>query len=360
MSLKTFIPTHHHLHAPDWELYHAIPVTYPEKPLRVQKLREGLGTLGFVEFAEQDAPIDAALLADIHAPQMMADLAEVSGRADELLAGDFKLYHMTDAIGTHKYIYPEVTASRPKMKSIRRSPRAKMGLYAFDSAAPIGSGTWTAAACSAQVAYDAAQHLLQNRTIQHAYALCRPPGHHAGRDHIGGYCYINNAALAAQALHTATGEKVAVLDIDYHHGNGTQDIFWRDGDIWFGSIHADPAHEYPFITGYADEIGEGDGRGTTLNKPLPLYCQESVWMSALDELLAAIASFAPRWLIISLGFDAHRDDDAAFFNVTTPAYEAVGAKIAALGLPTVHVQEGGYGYDILGEAVAAYFSGVMR
>jgi acetoin utilization deacetylase AcuC-like enzyme len=175
-----------------------------------------------------------------------------------------------------------------------------------------------------------------------AFALTRPPGHHAGMDFFGGYCFLNNAALAAQSLRDAGVRRVAVLDVDYHHGNGTQAIFYDRADVFFASIHGDPHTEYPYFLGYADERGEGAGEGCNLNLPLARGSGFAVWREALARALKAIAGFGADALVVSLGVDTFEGDPISGFGLRSADYLAVGEDIAAAGLPTVFVFEGGY------------------
>jgi len=190
-----------------------------------------------------------------------------------------------------------------------------------------------------------------------AFALCRPPGHHAGRDYLGGYCYLNNAAIAAEAA-TAAGRRVAILDIDYHHGNGTQDIFYVRGDLLFVSIHADPRTDYPYYWGHADETGDGDGEGATLNLPLPRGADLAAYLPALGTALARIAAFAPDLLVVSYGADTFTGDPISHFRLETRDYADLGRRIAGLGLPVLTVMEGGYAVDALGANVASFLEGL--
>jgi acetoin utilization deacetylase AcuC-like enzyme len=187
--------------------------------------------------------------------------------------------------------------------------------------------------------------------------LCRPPGHHAGADYLGGYCYLNNAAIAARAAADALGGRIAILDVDYHHGNGTQDIFYADDGVFFASIHADPATDYPYYWGHADEAGEGAGAGFNLNLPLPRGTGREPYLAALDRALGAVAAFAPGLLVVSFGADTFEGDPISHFAIRTDDYPVIAERIAALGLPTLVVMEGGYAVDALGRNVAAFLSG---
>ncbi len=240
-------------------------------------------------------------------------------------------------------------------------PLAAPGYYTFDTCAPIVAGTYAAARAAADIALTGAELLLTGHRF--AYALCRPPGHHAGRDLCGGYCFLNNAAIAAEYLvRSAPGVTCAILDIDFHHGNGTQQIFYERNDVLFVSIHASPSYQYPFFLGYADECGAGAGEGYNLNLPLEAGVGNREYLAALDQALQAIADFSPRVLVISAGFDTFEGDPVANhgdgFALNTAAYLEIGRRIAALGLPTLAVQEGGYAIDALGDNVVALLQGL--
>ncbi|WP_347709233.1 histone deacetylase family protein [Stakelama marina] len=230
-----------------------------------------------------------------------------------------------------------------------------MGRYSFDATTPITAESWGAAYANAQTALSATQAVLGGDPA--AFALCRPPGHHAGRDYCGGYCYLNVAAIAAQRARDAGVERVAILDIDYHHGNGTQDIFYERGDIFYASLHADPATDYPFYWGHADEVGAGQGRGTTRNWPLPHGTKLEPFRAAQVQALEAIAAFGPGLLVVSFGADTWDGDPISNFALKTGDYAVLAADIAACDWPTVIVMEGGYAIDALGHNVASFLSG---
>ncbi len=254
-----------------------------------------------------------------------------------------------DAIG---YTFPVV---RRRPLGFNRID-ADLGAYSYDAGTPIAAGTWQSAYWSAQSALTALDHLATHGEAQ-AFALCRPPGHHAGRDYMGGYCYLNNAAIAARAAQARGLGPVSILDIDYHHGNGTQDIFYAEGDIFFASIHADPRTDYPFYWGHADERGEAAGEGATLNLPLPRGTDGTAYRPALETALMAIADRGTRLLIVSFGADTHRSDPISSFALESSDYGALAQAIGALGVPVLIVMEGGYAVDDLGRNVAAFLSG---
>lgn len=249
------------------------------------------------------------------------------------------------------YVWPVVARQARRLDRID----ALLGRFSFDAATPIGPGTWTAVYGGAQTALTALQPLL-DRQRPHAFALCRPPGHHAGADYLGGYCYLNNAAIAAEAA-TRAGRRVAVLDVDYHHGNGTQDIFWRRGDVFFASIHADPATDYPFFWGHEDEVGQEEGAGATLNVTLPRGADLTAYLPALDRALAGVGAFAPDLLIVSFGADTFEGDPISHFAIRSGDFRTIAARIATIGLPTLIVMEGGYAVTALGTNVASFLSG---
>jgi len=227
--------------------------------------------------------------------------------------------------------------------------------YSFDAGTPITAGTWrallgaTGAVLAARCAVDDG--------ARSAFALTRPPGHHAGTDSLGGYCYVNFAAVAAQAFRDAGAARVAVLDVDYHHGNGTQQIFYERADVLTVSIHADPRVTFPFFLGHADETGAGDGEGCHLNLPLPHGTDWAAYEPALDDALVRIADHGADRLVVSLGLDTYDGDPISHFRLRRDDYAAMGAAIAALDLPTLFVFEGGYATDALGDNAVALFTG---
>jgi len=231
----------------------------------------------------------------------------------------------------------------------------RAGYWGLDSAAPLVAGTFVAARAAVDVALTTVDLVLAGAPA--AYGLCRPPGHHAARSMYGGYCFFNNAAIAAEAIVRATGERVAILDVDYHHGNGTQQIFWRRDDVRYVSIHADPDHEYPYFLGRADETGEGPGAGENLNIPLRPGTTNDEYLAAVGRALEAIATVPGSVIVVSLGFDTYGLDPIGTFALTTDAYHEIGRRTAALGRRLVILQEGGYHRPSLGENARAWLRG---
>lgn len=232
---------------------------------------------------------------------------------------------------------------------------ARLGYWSFETATPMLAGTWSAARAAVDVALTATDLVLAGDRA--AYGLCRPPGHHAASAMFGGYCYLNNAAIAADAAATTTGSRVAVLDVDYHHGNGTQQIFYGRSDVLYASVHADPAFAFPAFSGFADETGTGRGLGATVNVPLPHDCDEARYLDGLEVALETIERFAPDLLVLSLGVDTYELDPIAGLGLTTESFAKLGRRLAADGRPTVILQEGGYHLDHLARNVLAVLDG---
>ncbi|MBS0392970.1 MAG: histone deacetylase family protein [Proteobacteria bacterium] len=246
----------------------------------------------------------------------------------------------------------------PARRMVQRRPTSvtgKLGYYAMAGETSITPGTWEAARAAADVALTAADQLL--RGARSAFGLCRPPGHHAARDLYGGYCFLNNAAIAAQYLRDQGAARVAVLDVDFHHGNGTQDIFYDRGDVLFVSLHGDPAEAFPYFSGYADETGQGVGEGFNLNLPLPRATGFDGWRAALVTGLAAIRSFGADALVVSLGVDTFANDPISFFRLQSDDFSSYGALIAGCAVPTLFVLEGGYAVAEVGVNVVNVLTG---
>jgi acetoin utilization deacetylase AcuC-like enzyme len=251
-------------------------------------------------------------------------------------------------------VHPYAAANATYEGRPRRKVTGIVGLagwYMGDMSCAITAGTWEAAYWSAQTAVAAADAVIAGATA--SFALCRPPGHHAYADRASGFCFLNNAAIAAERLRTRF-ERVAILDFDTHHGDGTQAIFYRRGDVFFGSVHTDPANYYPWFMGYADEAGAGEGDGATLNLPLPPGTGDEDYVAAVAHLIEAARHFGAEALVVSAGWDAHRDDPLSKLAVTSAAYPRLGAALGALCLPTVVVQEGGYSLAAIAEAAPAF------
>jgi len=333
--MRAYFDSRQLAHAPTVELHNGGWAEHADKVARAEIVARRLGRLDPVR------DFGTAPLARVHSPEYLDFLQAAHRRWAE--AG-----RSGDAIG---YAWPVVGRRPLNLDRID----ALLGRFSYDASTPIAAGTWEGAYWGAQTALSALDPLLAG-AARAAFALCRPPGHHAGPDYLGGYCYLNNAAIAARAA-TAAGRRVAVLDIDYHHGNGTQDIFWADGDVFFASVHADPATDYPYFWGHADERGVGAGEGATLNLPLARGAKIGVYLDAVARALDAIAAFDAGLLVVSFGADTFEGDPISHFAIRRDDYPVIAAKVAGLGLPTLIVMEGGYAVDDLGENVAAFLSG---
>jgi len=242
-----------------------------------------------------------------------------------------------------------ITTVWPARRMSQRIPthiEGRLGYYALACETAITSGTWEAARAAADVALTGAERLRAGAAS--VFSLCRPPGHHAAIDMFGGYCFLNNAAIAAQYLLDNGAQRVAILDVDFHHGNGTQDIFYARDDVLFISLHGDPMEAFPHFLGHAEETGAASGEGFTLNLPLPPGTHFDRWRAALAEALKRIDGYAPQALIISLGVDTFETDPISFFKLTSDDFTTYGKDIAALGLPTLFVMEGGYDITEIG------------
>ena len=337
ITMLTIYSPRQKAHAPLRELNNGEWMTYAESPARLDSMLAQLG--------ETTAPADHGIVAILaaHDPDYVAFLQ--SAHDAWLVQG-----RSGDAIG---YAFP----IRGRRALTHERIDARLGQYGFDAATPIASDTWDAAYWGAQSALSALAAITDGGESQ-AFALCRPPGHHAGRDYFGGYCYLNNAAIAARAAEAKGLGSVAVLDVDYHHGNGTQDIFYEDGGVFFASIHADPSTDYPYYWGHADERGAGAGEGATFNQPLPRGTTWAQYEAALGKALEAISDFGAKTLIVSYGADTFANDPISHFALTTDDMQRIGNGIATLGLPTITVMEGGYDVAALGQNVAAFRAGL--
>ena len=311
-----------------------------EKPERAETVRAAVEAAGFGPLLAPDSFPDAALTR-VHTPEFVEFLRTAWDR-------------WIDAHGP----YDALPLNWPVRTMRQKIPEAIDGLlsyYSLDAGTPITAGTWRAARASADVALTAARLVHQGR--RHAFALCRPPGHHAAADLYGGYCFLNNAAIAAQAARANGAQRVSILDVDYHHGNGTQTIFYDRADVQFLSLHADPTVEYPYFLGHADETGTGAGEGFNHNFPLPWGTDWARYEEALTEALRRIRGYRPDLLVISLGLDTFENDPISKFRLSSDRYPQLGALLAGLKVPTVFVLEGGYAVEALGTNAVGVLQG---
>jgi acetoin utilization deacetylase AcuC-like enzyme len=325
----------HARHAGGVELYRGALVPTFETPERAEIIRAAVEAAGHALVEPRAIP--EASLYRIHDVEFV-----------EFLRGAWARWH---AEGRQGHVIPSGFPARGLRRDRRPSGMSgSLGYFAFDASTPIVAGTWDAALAAARCAMTAAA--IVSEGARAAYALCRPPGHHAARSTYGGYCYLNNAALAAQALLDAGCRRVSVIDVDYHHGNGTQEIFWQRDDVQFVSLHGDPETEYPWFMGYADERGSGPGQGFTLNLPLPAGTGWDAYRDALDTGLDAVSRYAPDAIVVSLGVDTFAADPISSFKLESRHYPMIGERLAGLGRPAVLVQEGGYAVAEIGANVA--------
>ncbi|WP_373084551.1 histone deacetylase family protein [Sneathiella sp.] len=253
-------------------------------------------------------------------------------------------------------VLPNIHPGR-HMSSMPTGIVGEVGHFTTDMSAPVGQHTWAAAVASSNVAVTATAYVLDDLASNSAaYALCRPPGHHAFKDQAGGFCFLNNIAIAAEYARR-TVNRVAILDVDVHHGNGTQGIFYERADVFTVSLHCDPSDFYPFFSGYDHERGCGHGDGFNLNLPVPKGSRDATYLARLDQALEALRAYAPDVLFVALGLDAFEGDPFAGLSVSTIGFGEIAAKIANLGMPTVLIQEGGYNQNELGANITSFISG---
>jgi len=314
---------------------------------RTQALLDALDAWGIPVVAPDDYGLGPVL--DVHAAHYLDYLATAYQRWQTLSSPGIEV------LPSHApYLSGRVESlGRPPCPST--SPVAQAGYYLGDLSSPIGPHTYRSALRSAHCAVAAADEVVAGAAW--AYALCRPSGHHVRYDRANGFCYINNAAVAVQRLR-GRYERVAVMDVDVHHGDGTQQIFYRRADVMTVSMHADPVAYYPFYTGYANETGYGDGQGFNLNLPLPHGSGDPLFLETLDIGLDRICGYGANALVLSLGFDAHVRDPLGVLKVGTACFEQLGRRVAQCELPVVVVQEGGYAIDHIGPCLAAFLSGL--
>jgi len=346
--MQVIVNDRHAAHQGRMEMFRGALVPCFETPDRVEIVRQALAARAGFALAGPDEGFDDTLLQAIHAPAYLDFLA---GAWDEWVALD-------PANGQCDVLPSYWPAPGMRRDVLPRSFPARVGYYAFDAGTPLMAGTWTAARQGAACAWTAARRVANGARA--AFALTRPPGHHAGADFYGGYCFLNNAALAAQTLRDAGAARVAVLDVDYHHGNGTQAIFYARGDVHVASLHGDPLTDYPYYLGHADERGAGAGLGSNHNLPLARGTSFDTWRQALGAALAGIAASGAEALVVSLGVDTAATDPVAGFALLAPDFVRIGQDIAAAGLPTVFVFEGGYAAAALGVNVVNVLEGFAQ
>jgi acetoin utilization deacetylase AcuC-like enzyme len=342
----------HRLHRPGGEVWIGLPVPGDEVPERCDAILAELERAGAPLVPAE--PHDDEALAAVHDPGLLAFLRD-AWRGWEA-AG-----HPRDP-GQGRivpYIFPTAGLLAGLPAAVPAAASARTGLYAFDTMTPVGPGTWDAVRAAVDCALTACDAVLGGAPA--AYACTRPPGHHATRTAYGGSCYLNNAAAAAAYLRARGAGRVAVVDVDAHHGNGAQAIFWRRGDVLTASVHVDPAAGwFPHFLGFAGERGEGEGTGANLNLPLPSGTGDDGWLEGVAGAADAVRGHGAEALVVALGVDAAASDPESPLEVTAAGYREAGRLLGALALPTVLVQEGGYDLAAIGGLVRAALEGVAE
>ena len=317
------------------DIHHVKDRGYVEAPVRVKSILRGLDSTQIFRRIEPQ-PFDDSHILAVHDSALVEYIERTCSSLPE-------------GQSVYPYVFPIRNATRPPKDGAYAA-----GYYCIDTFTPLNRNAWLAARRAADCTLTAAEAVREGQRF--AYALVRPPGHHAEHRVFGGFCYLNNAAIAAHYL-SARGT-VAILDIDYHHGNGQQDIFWRRRDVLTISVHGHPSHAYPFFTGFEDEVGGGEGAGYNLNIALPEALDADEYRAALGQALARIREFAPQYLVVALGLDTAKGDPTGSWSLAPADFERNGALLRGLGLPTLVVQEGGYRSSSLGANARAFFVGL--
>lgn len=337
--MKVIYSPDHYLHQAKFELVDGQPLPPFENPTRIEYILQEFENRQFGEILlPRDFGLDPIL--KIH-PKAYVDFLKN-------IHSEWSASRPGDAI-------PSVWPNRGLRMILPECLDGKLGYYSIDSSSAITATTWQAILSSVNVALTATNHIIAGESS--AFALCRPPGHHAHADLYGGFCFFNNAAVAAQYLLDQGSKKVAILDIDYHHGNGTQAIFYNRKDVLFVSIHADPNLDYPHYLGFADEKGEGQGLGYNINYPLAFNTDWSLYCNTLTQALNEVQQYTPDVLIISLGVDTYELDPISNFKLKSENFTQIGKMIAELKIPTLFVMEGGYAVQAIGVNVTNVLSG---
>ena len=341
--MKIFYTDAHIKHSPKAELHRGQMIDPHEGPHRMDLLLRGMKGAGFDELLAA-GPLDEKRLLGVHTPAYIQFLKTAWAR--------------WDAAGYAGDVLPMSYPHRERRAQPPEDIDGAAGYFASSSDTVITQTSWEAVRDVAACSLSAADSVSAGAPS--SFALIRPPGHHAGADYMAGYCILNNSAIAAQALRDKGARRVAILDVDFHHGNGTQDIFYARDDVLFTSIHGHPDHHFPYFWGHKDETGEGAGLGFTVNYPLLAGTDYGPWSQALQDAIAKIKAFKADVLVVSLGVDTFENDPISAFKLTTQDYPIYGAELAKLSLPTVFIMEGGYGVPEIGDNVAGVLSGFLN
>jgi acetoin utilization deacetylase AcuC-like enzyme len=344
--MRVIYSTRHQLHNPSTEVQLGIPRPMYERPARAEAIRRTLEADGGFTFQEPGEHGTSPITA-VHDEGLVRYLEEAWSEWRTA-------YREAPAMFPDTVLHPAIREGMGPAPE-PRNPLARLGYWTWETMTPIVPGSYGAARACVDVALTAAEVVLSGEEA--AYGLCRPPGHHSPRRAFGGYCFFNAASVAANHLAEQTGEPVAILDVDYHHGNGTQQIFYERSDVLYCSIHGHPDHAYPYFTGWEEETGAGKGEGYTMNIPLDAGCTDERYLESFDRALDRISAEAGSILVVSLGFDTYGQDPIADFALTTPVYHEIGKRSAAAGRRMVIIQEGGYFVPQLGENARQWLRG---
>lgn len=316
MNIQIIYSRKHLLHHPKWEIFYGKKISHSEQPGRIESITKSLQQIGINKFTTPET------------------------------------FSLKEIYKIHQKNY--VDFIKNSCKKLKNEETLYPSFFIIDTYTPLQKGTFLSARESVNCALTGAKLLLNNENL--VYSLCRPPGHHAESNKMGGYCYFNNAAIAAQYLSNLG--KVVILDIDFHHGNGTQRIFYDRKDVFYISIHADPVKIFPYFSGFLDETGVGEGKGYNKNFPLSLGTGEKVYKKTLEITLNIVKNFNPKFIVVSAGFDTYINDPIGGFKLTIPFYKAIGKEIKSLNIPTLIIQEGGYNIKDLGKLAVSFLEGL--
>jgi acetoin utilization deacetylase AcuC-like enzyme len=336
MLKETLILAHDsQAHHPPFEIFNGDKDPHPEKPQREAAIKTALTAEGY-QLQTAQIVVPDEILERVHSKDYLTYLRETSA-----------------SLKPDQHQYPSMFRLH-EGTNLPTNRLALQGYYSMDTYTPLAMKTYEIALQSASLAWTLAQAIVLEQE-KFGYAICRPPGHHAENAQMGGYCYLNNAAIAAEYL--SSFGKVAVLDVDYHHGNGTQHLFYKRKDVLTLSLHADPHLRYPNVAGFENEVGVENGEGFNQNYILPDATNNEAYQRTIDKALDRIAQFVPNYLVVAFGSDTHAGDSYESFQLTTDYYQKMAKTISSLQLPTLVLQEGGYNVDLIGESVVSFLRG---
>ncbi len=324
---------------PAVEILQGLQLESHDSPARVNSIRKHLLTREDVKWYEVSEECPIELLSQVHTPAYLSFLQNISKN-----------------LSKDQFIIPDTFPVRYFPLQLPSDIKLQAGYFCFDTFSPFTAYTYRAASLAATCAIEGAK-LLHSKPV--VYSLTRPPGHHSQSDLAGGFCFLNNAAIAAEFLRQTYSHRVAILDIDYHHGNGTQEIFYKSNEVFFVSLHGDPSFCFPYFSGYSDEIGKGKGKGYNLNLPLPKGTSEEQYLKVIDKAIKKINKFNPEALVVSVGFDTYFKDPIGTFHLSEESYTQIASKIQKLEIPLLLIQEGGYNVKHLGNLASSFLNGFL-